>query len=94
VGSWDGARVRIVDFEDAALSDPATELALLVEHMSTRALDSEALCAAFPVDPVRLRRPGARSPCCGCGSCGRVARRRNAIHPAPTEPRPAAYSSY
>jgi aminoglycoside phosphotransferase (APT) family kinase protein len=52
---WDGTRVRIVDFEDAALSDPSTELALLVEHVSTRALDSESLCDAFPVDPTRLR---------------------------------------
>lgn len=52
---WDGTRVHIVDFEDAALSDPSTELALLVEHLSTRALDSDALCAAFPVDPARLR---------------------------------------
>ncbi len=52
---WDGTRVRIVDFEDAALSDPATELALLVEHMSARALDPEVLCAAFTVDPLRLR---------------------------------------
>jgi Ser/Thr protein kinase RdoA (MazF antagonist) len=52
---WDGSRVRIVDFEDAALSDPATELALLAEHMSARALDVDALCAEFDVDPVRLR---------------------------------------
>jgi Ser/Thr protein kinase RdoA (MazF antagonist) len=52
---WDGERVRIVDFEDAALSDPATELAVLVEHLSARTLDADALCAGFAVDPERLR---------------------------------------
>jgi hypothetical protein len=51
---WDGHRVRIVDFEDAAISDPATELALLVEHLSARQLDADALCAQFDVDQRRL----------------------------------------
>ena len=31
---WDGARVRIVDFEDSGPSDRAFELAVLVEHIS------------------------------------------------------------
>jgi hypothetical protein len=52
---WDGQRVRIVDLEDAAVSDPATELAILAEHLSARRLDVEGFCARFDVDPVRLR---------------------------------------
>jgi Ser/Thr protein kinase RdoA (MazF antagonist) len=52
---WDGRRIRIVDFEDAGVSDPANEVALLVEHLSTRGLDAGALAARFDVDPVRLR---------------------------------------
>lgn len=51
---WDGERVRIVDFEDARGSDPATEVALLAEHVSTRELDTERLCARFDADPRRL----------------------------------------
>ena len=52
---WDGRRVRIVDFEDAAVSDPATEVAILVEHLSSRRLDADAFCARFDVDQRRLR---------------------------------------
>ncbi|MFC7484594.1 phosphotransferase family protein [Luedemannella flava] len=52
---WDGRRVRIVDFEDAALSDPATEVALLLEHLSTRGTGAERLLDHVRVDPVRLR---------------------------------------
>jgi hypothetical protein len=52
---WDGERVRIVDFEDAGARDPAAEVAILVEHLSARAVDSDDLCARFEVDPVRLR---------------------------------------
>ncbi|MBO0882064.1 MAG: phosphotransferase [Mycobacterium sp.] len=52
---WDGQRMRIVDLEDADVSDPATEVAILVEHLSARQLDSEEFCARFEVDPVRLR---------------------------------------
>jgi thiamine kinase-like enzyme len=51
---WDGRRVRIVDFEDATVSDPAAELANLVEHISARHLDGAGFCARFDVDPVRL----------------------------------------
>jgi Ser/Thr protein kinase RdoA (MazF antagonist) len=32
---WDGERCRLVDFEDSGLSDPAFEIADLVEHPST-----------------------------------------------------------
>lgn len=49
---WDGSRVRLVDFEDSCLSDPATEVAILVEHLSTR--DSGLHPGLFTVDPVRL----------------------------------------
>jgi aminoglycoside phosphotransferase (APT) family kinase protein len=52
---WDGQRVRIVDLEDATVSDPATELAILVEHLSARHVGSEEFCTRFDVDPVRLR---------------------------------------
>jgi hypothetical protein len=51
---WDGERVRIVDFEDAGLSDVAVELATLVEHLSARKTDWTAFLARFPVDPSRL----------------------------------------
>jgi phosphotransferase family enzyme len=49
---WDGSCVRIIDFEDSALSDPANEVALLLEHLSTR--DSGLRPELFDVDPVRL----------------------------------------
>jgi aminoglycoside phosphotransferase (APT) family kinase protein len=52
---WDGRRIRIVDFEDAGWSDPATEVAILLEHASARRTDVEALSARFAVDPIRLR---------------------------------------
>jgi hypothetical protein len=51
---WDGRVIRIVDFEDAGVSDPANEVALLVEHWSARAVDASTLCARFDVDPARL----------------------------------------
>lgn len=52
---WDGHRVRIVDFEDAAVSDPATELAILVEHLSMRHLDTNAVIAQLDVEHQRLQ---------------------------------------
>jgi thiamine kinase-like enzyme len=51
---WDGRRIRIVDFEDAGLSDPATELALLVEHLSWRDTDCGPLLKMVPVDERRF----------------------------------------
>lgn len=55
---WNGTRVRVVDFEDAdadaKMSDPATEVAILAEHLSSRGIDSDALCSRFEVEPVRL----------------------------------------
>lgn len=51
---WDGRRVRVVDFEDAAVSDIATELALMLEHLSWRGVDLSDLVARFDVDATRL----------------------------------------
>jgi aminoglycoside phosphotransferase (APT) family kinase protein len=51
---WDGHRIRIVDFEDAAVSDPATELAILMEHLSWRDIDCERLPVLLAVDDGRL----------------------------------------
>jgi len=51
---WDGRRVRIVDFEDAAISDPATELAIMMEHLSWRGADVGDLAERFDVDQGRL----------------------------------------
>jgi aminoglycoside phosphotransferase (APT) family kinase protein len=50
---WDGARVRIVDFEDAGAGDRAVELANLVEHLSWRGVDTTQLVRRFAVDPQR-----------------------------------------
>jgi hypothetical protein len=33
---WDGQRVRIVDLEDAGISDSATEVAIMAEHLAWR----------------------------------------------------------
>ncbi len=51
---WDGRRIRIVDLEDARISDPATELANLVEHLSARSVDGAEFSRRFDVDPVRF----------------------------------------
>ena len=47
---WDGRRVRLVDFEDSGPSDPAFELAILVEHLSAwpdARLDGGAFVSSF-----------------------------------------------
>jgi Phosphotransferase enzyme family len=47
---WDGARIRIVDFEDSGVSDRAFELAVLVEHLSAwsdSGLDGDMFLRAF-----------------------------------------------
>jgi aminoglycoside phosphotransferase len=51
---WDGERVRIVDFEDAGLSDVAVELANLVEHLASRRTDWAGFVGRFAIDPQRL----------------------------------------
>jgi hypothetical protein len=56
---WDGARVRLVDFEDSGLSDRAFELAVLVEHISAwfgAGLDADQFCERFGLTlPERVR---------------------------------------
>ena len=56
---WDGALMRIVDFEDSGMSDRAFELAVLVEHLSVwpeARLDAEAFLAGFSLTrPERSR---------------------------------------
>ncbi len=47
---WDGAQVRIVDFEDSGPSDRAFELANLVEHISAwsdTGLEADSFLALF-----------------------------------------------
>ena len=51
---WYGRRVRIVDLEDARISDPATELANLVEHLSARSIVVGDFSRRFDPDPVRF----------------------------------------
>jgi Ser/Thr protein kinase RdoA (MazF antagonist) len=51
---WDGGRMRIIDFEDSAISEPATELAILIEHLGTRGMDMTGVCAELDVDQRRL----------------------------------------
>jgi hypothetical protein len=54
---WDGRECRLVDFEDAGLSDRAFEYADLVEHLSGSAvLDGEALLRRVAFDLVEARR--------------------------------------
>ena len=48
--------MRIVDFEDVAVSDPATELALMLEHLSLREVDADALVAAVRRRPATVAR--------------------------------------
>ena len=50
---WDGRGVRLVDFEDGGLSDPAYELADHVEHLGSRlpgVYDARALADAVGLD--------------------------------------------
>ena len=52
---YDGSACRLVDFEDAGLSEPAYELADLVEHVSVRLprlLDTELLLDEVGLDPA------------------------------------------
>ena len=56
---YDGTACRLVDFEDAGLSDPAYELADLVEHASVRLprlLDPERLLDVVGLDQAGLAR--------------------------------------
>jgi aminoglycoside phosphotransferase len=56
---WDGARIRLVDFEDSGLSDRALELAVLVEHISAwfgAGLDADQFCDRFDLTLAELVR--------------------------------------
>ena len=56
---WDGARIRIVDFEDSGVSDRAFELAELVEHLSAwsdSSLDGEVFLRAFELGAAERSR--------------------------------------
>jgi aminoglycoside phosphotransferase len=52
---WDGATVRLVDFEDGGVSTVEDELAFLAEHLAGRATDWEPFVSRFDTDPSRLR---------------------------------------
>jgi hypothetical protein len=58
---WDGALVRIVDFEDSGVSDRAFELAVLVEHVSAwrdARLDADRFIAGFDLSPTEFAHLG------------------------------------
>ncbi|SED26704.1 Phosphotransferase enzyme family protein [Nocardioides exalbidus] len=62
---WDGVRCRLVDFEDAGLSDPAYEVADHVEHLGSRlpgVYDVHALADAVGLDAEARERMGAYRP--------------------------------
>lgn len=62
---WDGRDVRLVDFEDGGLSDPAYELADHVEHLASRlpgVYDARALADAVGLDAEERERVGAYRP--------------------------------
>ncbi|MEV0623227.1 aminoglycoside phosphotransferase family protein [Nonomuraea sp. NPDC050404] len=53
---WDGARVRIVDFEDSGRSDVAFEVAELAEHVSMWVDGEVEIAHRFELDPREERR--------------------------------------
>ncbi len=62
---WDGTRCRLVDFEDCGLSDPAYEVADLVEHASfrlPRIVEPERVVAAVGLDDAQRERWVAHRP--------------------------------
>jgi Ser/Thr protein kinase RdoA (MazF antagonist) len=62
---WDGRTVRLVDFEDGGLSDPAYELADHVEHLGSRlpgVYDVQALPVAVGLDDEARERMAAYRP--------------------------------
>ena len=62
---WDGRVVRLVDFEDGGLSDPAYELADHVEHLGSRlpgVYDARALADAVGLDAEDRERMAAYRP--------------------------------
>ncbi len=62
---WDGTTCRLVDFEDAGLSDPAYELADHTEHLAGRltgVVDGAALVDAVGLDAAARDRLAAYRP--------------------------------
>jgi len=62
---WDGTTCRLVDFEDSGLSDPAFEVADLVEHVAVRlpgVLAPEQVVAAVGLDAGQCARCAAYRP--------------------------------
>jgi aminoglycoside phosphotransferase (APT) family kinase protein len=61
---WDGEQIRMLDFEDSGRGDRATELALLIEHISARGTpdrDWLTLLDRFGLTPTeRTRMTGSR----------------------------------
>jgi hypothetical protein len=56
---WDGARVRIVDFEDSGIADRAFELSIFVEHLSVwseSGLDGDEFIRAFELTAAERAR--------------------------------------
>jgi Ser/Thr protein kinase RdoA (MazF antagonist) len=65
---WDGRAVRLLDFEDGGLSDPAYELADHVEHLGSRlpgVYDAGALADAVGLDAEGRERMAAYRPLFG-----------------------------
>lgn len=62
---WDGSACRVVDLEDCGLSDPAFEVAGVVEHASfrlPRLVEPERVAAAAGLDDAQWRRWTAYRP--------------------------------
>lgn len=56
---WDGARVRVVDFEDSGRSDAAFELAEITEHVGSwveHPLDVSGFLGRFDLSPAEVAR--------------------------------------
>jgi aminoglycoside phosphotransferase len=56
---WDGAGLRVVDFEDSGLTDRAFELAVVVEHISAwleTGLDADAFLSGFDLTAAETAR--------------------------------------
>ncbi len=62
---WDGGAVRLVDFEDAGLSDPAYEVADCLEHVTVRVpggVEADALISAAGLTAEQAVRVAAYRP--------------------------------
>jgi thiamine kinase-like enzyme len=57
---WDGATVRLVDFEDAGVSSVEDEWGFLAEHLAGRATDWEPFLRRFDGDADASRLRSAR----------------------------------